>query len=81
MDKELTIALNNGRLTFIYNDDLFEALKDVGTATTRRASDVEPAPGGWTADMKRVGGPKLGPFPLRSIALAEEVTYLEGVLF
>ena len=80
-EHEVTIAVKNGRLTFIYDDAVYDALKDFGEITTRRASHVEPAPGGWTADMAPVNGPVLGPFPLRSIALQEEVTYLNGVLF
>ncbi|NNJ27927.1 hypothetical protein [Alienimonas chondri] len=49
----------------------------LGTATTVRASHVEPAPdGGWTADLSPVAGPLLGPFPLRSAALAAEADWL-----
>ncbi len=49
----------------------------IGVARTVRASHVEPAPGGgWTADLSPVGGPTLGPFPLRSAALAAEAAWL-----
>lgn len=49
----------------------------IGEPTIRRASHVEPAPGGaWTADMSPSGGPMLGPFPLRKDALAAEVAWL-----
>ena len=81
MSKEVRIAVKDGKLTFIHNDDVFDALKNLGPATTTRASHVEPATGGWTADMGPVGGPVLGPFARRDIALSEEVKHLEGILF
>ena len=66
----------NGTLRALYSDELSELLKE-GKATVKRASRVEPAPeGGWTADMSPVNGPVLGPFELRSEALAAEVEYL-----
>ena len=50
---------------------------EIGPATTVRASHVEPHPsGGWTADLQPSGGPVLGPFPLRSDALAAERAWL-----
>lgn len=49
----------------------------LGTLAIRRASHVEPsADGRWTADLSPVGGPVLGPFGLRSEALAAEVAWL-----
>ena len=49
----------------------------LGPARTVRASHVEPAPGGgWTADLSPSGGPILGPYPLRSAALAAEAEWL-----
>ncbi|MFH5806653.1 hypothetical protein [Alienimonas sp. DA493] len=49
----------------------------LGDSAVVRASHVEPAPGGgWTADLSPVGGPALGPFPLRSAALAAEADWL-----
>ncbi|MFH5804985.1 hypothetical protein [Alienimonas sp. DA493] len=49
----------------------------LGACTVVRASRVEPHPrGGWTADLSPVGGPVLGPFPLRSEALAAEADWL-----
>ena len=49
----------------------------IGPCTTVRASHVEPAPGGgWTADLNPSGGPVLGPYPLRSDALAAERDWL-----
>ena len=69
-----TITINpDGSLQFIYDDDLAPLLS-IGQATTRRASHVEPAASeGWTADMSPVqSGVVLGPFRLRSEALAAE---------
>ena len=66
----------NGELRFIYADDL-QPLLELGTAKVRRASHVEPTDGGqWTADMSPVSGPVLGPFTLRSEALAAEANWL-----
>ncbi|QDT16639.1 hypothetical protein [Alienimonas californiensis] len=49
----------------------------IGAASTIRASHIEPADGGgWTADLSPSGGPVLGPFPLRSEALAAEADWL-----
>ena len=49
----------------------------IGEQTVARASYVEPADaGGWTADLKPSGGPVLGPYPLRSDALAAERAWL-----
>ena len=49
----------------------------LGAAAVVRASHVEPADGGgWAADLSPVGGPTLGPFPLRSEALAAEADWL-----
>ncbi|NNJ28147.1 hypothetical protein LzC2_42580 [Planctomycetes bacterium LzC2] len=49
----------------------------IGSCSVTRASHVEPAPGGgWTADLSPVAGPLLGPFPLRSAALAAEAEWL-----
>jgi hypothetical protein len=44
-----------------------------------RASRVEPTPDGrWTADLRPVGGPVLGPFARRSEALTAELAWLEA---
>jgi hypothetical protein len=67
---------DNGNLQFVYSDDLV-FLSELGKPTTKRASHVEPVIDGWTADMSPVGGPFLGPFTLRSQALAEEVEWLK----
>lgn len=66
----------DGMVEFIYSDDL-APLAQEGRPTIRRVSDVEPDESGrWWADMARVGGPRLGPFALRSEALAAEMEWL-----
>lgn len=50
----------------------------LGSLSIARASHVEPtADGWWTADLRPVNGPILGPFTLRSQALDAERTWLE----
>lgn len=67
---------DNGRMQFIYNDDL-AFLLELGASETRRASHVEPGSDGkWYADMAPVSGPTLGPFDLRQTALDAEVEWL-----
>jgi hypothetical protein len=52
-------------------------LTSLGTLEICRASHVEPDPQGqWQADLRPVGGPVLGPFSLRSQALAAEEMWL-----
>lgn len=65
----------------VYADDLAGLMAE-GRASIRRASHVEPAAdgAGWTADLSPVGGPILGPFPLRAEALAAETAYLNQAL-
>jgi len=67
----------DGVVRFIYKDE-FAALLPQGKSTVARASHVEHCAGGWQADMSPVGGPMLGPFRLRHVALREEVKWLEG---
>ena len=53
-------------------------LTQLGRTEIRRASHVEPDAGGqWLSDLSAVGGPVLGPFSLRSAALAAELYWLE----
>jgi hypothetical protein len=52
-------------------------LEDLGPLSIARASHVEPGEGGWYADLAPCGGPRLGPFPLRSQALRAEAAWLE----
>ena len=55
-------------------------LREIADIVTRRASHVEPDGEGWTADMAPMGGPVLGPFPLRADALAAEHEWLDANL-
>ncbi len=51
----------------------------LGPLTIRRASHVEPdEQGSWWADLSPVGGPTLGPFPARTLALQAERAWLEA---
>ena len=65
----------SGVVAAIYSEQIdFTAL---GKPAIRRASHVEPdGDGQWWADLAPMGGPKLGPFALRSMALAAETTWL-----
>jgi hypothetical protein len=76
---ELVLSFNdNGEVQSIYNEEL--ELEELGTSTIKRASHVEPCEGGWTADLSPIGGPILGPFKKRSIALQEEHKYINNIL-
>ncbi len=59
----------------------FEAipLEMLGSTRIVRAGTVEPdVDGDWYADLRMTGGPVLGPFSVRSQALAAEVAWLEA---
>ncbi len=63
----------NGDITTLYTELL--DLSALGALNIARASHVEPDQfGQWFADV--IDGPKLGPFPRRSDALAAEVAWL-----
>ncbi len=65
-----------GYVACIYSEDL--NLLSLGQLAIGRASHVEPnSHGHWQADLSPVAGPLLGPFQLRSEALAAEVAWLE----
>ena len=52
-------------------------LRQLGPLTVSRGSHVEPDDEGlWFADLAPVGGPRLGPFRLRSDALDAEQDWL-----
>ena len=54
-------------------------LRTLGRPAIARASHVEPTPDGrWTADLRPVIGPVLGPFGHRSEALEAERAWLEA---
>ena len=65
----------DGTVTSVYGEAI--DLRCLGKLSIRRASHVEPnAAGQWWADLSPVGGPKLGPHPCRSEALAAEAEWL-----
>jgi hypothetical protein len=65
----------DGRVHCIYAEAI--DLACLGTLTIRRASHVEPdEQGRWWADLAPVGGPRLGPFRLRTQALEAEQAWL-----
>ena len=75
----IQVAIENGAFEFICNDDL-EPLLRQGKTSVRRVSHVEWKElnnhAGWTADMRPVGGPELGAFETRAMALAAEHQWL-----
>ena len=65
----------DGTTRCVYGEEI--NLAGLGDVHIRRASTVEPdAEGRWWADLSPVAGPKLGPFPVRSLALAAELAWL-----
>ena len=65
-----------GVVRCIYSE--FIDLAALGNPVISRASHVEPDQHGrWWADMSPMNGPRLGPFPNRSEALAAELAWLE----
>lgn len=78
----IRLRINGHQIVGIYSDALVPLLS-LGDVQILRASHVEPAAGGWAADLSPVAGPVLGPFALRADALAAEVewinAHLEGV--
>ena len=76
MERYELVVTPKGTLQFVYADAL-RPLNTVGAAQIARASHVEPTgTGQWTADMRPVDGPLLGPFETRAAALAAEVAWL-----
>lgn len=66
-----------GGVRAIYGEEL--DLRALGALRIQRASNVEPTPQGqWLADLSPLAGPILGPFDLRSAALAAEQAWLEA---
>ena len=68
---------SRGSVHCLYDETI--DLRGLGQASIRRASHVEPNDAGqWRADLSPVGGPILGPYPLRSQALEAETAWLES---
>ena len=82
MDKIQMVIAQDGSIKGIYSDNLAEFLRGTGgEMSVTRASHVEPdGKGGWTADMAPSGGPALGPFPRRDLALEAEIDWLKEKL-
>jgi hypothetical protein len=73
------IVDSKGNVRCIYDETI--DLTALGSLSIERASFVEPdGDGQWWADLAPVGGPKLGPFRLRSTALDAELQWLEEYL-
>ena len=76
----MRIMINGSQIRFVYLDELKDLL-DMGKSTIKRASHVEPIETDgqimWQADISPIGGPKLGPFPLRKDALDAEIKWIE----
>jgi hypothetical protein len=71
---EIVIA-PNGQARCLYGEAI--DLATLGQLHIQRGSHVEPdGQGRWTADLAPVGGPRLGPFAQRSLALAAEEQWL-----
>ena len=71
--KEIGAVLfsSTGEAVFLYDDALSPVL-DIGQATIKRASHVEPEGLQWVADMSPLGGGKSKPFNTREEALQWE---------
>jgi hypothetical protein len=73
---ELVIA-PDGHARAIYGEAI--DLRALGPLAIVRASHVEPTPDGrWSADLRLVRGPVLGPFAQRSQALEAEHQWLRA---
>ena len=72
---ELIIGLG-GNVRMIYSE-LVEP-HSLGDPTIERGSHVEPDQNGfWWADLTPVNGPRLGPYHMRSKAIAAEIAWLK----
>jgi hypothetical protein len=70
----------SGRVVCVYGEAIDLAV--LGAVTIRRASHVEPGEDGrWWADLAPQGGPRLGPYVVRSEAVAAELAWLDEHLF
>ena len=66
---------NSGDVRCVYDEAI--DLAAIGAVEITRASHVEPdEQGQWFADLAPVGGPSLGPFASRSLALSAEQQWL-----
>ncbi len=66
-----------GEVRCVYDEAI--DLATLGPPKIARGSHVEPdAEGQWWADLGPVGGPKLGPYGLRTEALESELNWLNA---
>jgi len=66
---------SSGKIRCLYGEEI--DLAALGRLRIERGSHVEPTwDGRWTADLGPVGGPVLGPYEVRSEALAAEQEWL-----
>jgi hypothetical protein len=71
------LVITPGGVTRCIYSELID-LTALGSPTISRASHVEPDQyGSWLVDLSPVKGPMLGPFTVRSEALAAEHAWLE----
>jgi len=70
---ELSVA-PSGTVRCLYGEEI--DLAHLGKCSMKRASHVEPAGSVWFADLSPIGGPTLGPFGKRSLALTAEVEWI-----
>ena len=67
----------DGMIRCVYGEQI--ELRMLGNLAVSRASHVEPNEDGhWLADLSPVGGPLLGPYDKRSVALHEEEQWLQA---
>lgn len=70
------VITSGGAIRCIYGEEI--DLTALGSPAISRASHVEPDPRGrWLVDLSPVGGPQLGPYPVRSEALDAEREWLQ----
>ena len=70
------IVSPTGQIRCIYGESL--DLVSLGQLSIQRASYVEPDRAGqWWTDLRPVGGPFIGPFSFRSLALEFEAAWLQ----
>lgn len=79
MAGDIRFRFTGDQFEAVYDDEIADVLPRLGAYTVQRASHVEPCGDGWCADLKPRGGPVLGPFRLRSQALAAEREWLADV--
>jgi hypothetical protein len=77
MESIMQLRIDGGGIVCTIYDETLD-LSVLGPLVIQRASHVEPDESGqWWVDLAPVQGPRLGPFPRRSKALAAERGWLE----